>query len=68
MSNVRRLGFRTVRAEADAPRRVRRNGLALRPMPHGGRGIRDGCRGRNEDERCKRASHLPITVNVSVAV
>jgi hypothetical protein len=33
-----------------------------------GRSNRDGCRGRTEDERKERASHLPITVNVSVAV
>ena len=33
-----------------------------------GRGTRDGCRGRTENERHERASHLPITVNVSVAV
>jgi hypothetical protein len=33
-----------------------------------GRGTRDGCRGHSDDERCQRASHLPITVNVSVAV
>ena len=33
-----------------------------------GRGTRDGCRGRSDDERQECASHLPITVNVSVAV
>jgi hypothetical protein len=33
-----------------------------------GRGTRDGCRGHSEDERKERASHLPITVKVSVAV
>ena len=33
-----------------------------------GRGTRNGCRGHTEDEREERASHLPITVNVSVAV
>jgi hypothetical protein len=33
-----------------------------------GRGTRDGCRGRCENERHERTSHLPITVNVSVAV
>ena len=38
------------------------------PDPRTGRGTRDGCRGRTEDEREERASHLPITVNVSVAV
>ncbi len=32
-SSVRRLGFRTVTAAVDAPRRVRRSGVALRPMP-----------------------------------
>jgi hypothetical protein len=33
-----------------------------------GRGTRNGCRGRSEDNRCERASHRPIAVNVSVAV
>ena len=33
-----------------------------------GRGTRDGCRGRSEDERYEGTPHLPITVNVSVAV
>ena len=27
-----------------------------------GRGTRDGCRGRHENQRCERASHRPITV------
>ncbi len=38
------------------------------PDAPAGRGTRDGCRGRCEDERYERASHLPITVKVSVAV
>ncbi len=38
------------------------------PDAPAGCGTRDGCRSRCEDERCERASHLPITVNVSVAV
>jgi len=33
-----------------------------------GRGTRDGCRGHNESQYRKCRSHLPITVNVSVAV
>jgi len=38
------------------------------PDARAGRGTRCGCRGRYENERCERASHLPITVKVSVAV
>ena len=38
------------------------------PDAAAGRGTRDGCRGRSDDERQECASHLPITVNVSVAV
>jgi hypothetical protein len=38
------------------------------PDTAAGRGTRNGCRGRRENERYERASHLPITVNVSVAV
>ncbi len=38
------------------------------PDATAGRGTRDGCRGRYEDQYRERASHLPITVNVSVAV
>ncbi len=38
------------------------------PDARAGRGTRNGCRGRYENERCERASHLPITVKVSVAV
>jgi hypothetical protein len=33
-----------------------------------GRGTRDGCRGCSENERYEHGSHLPTTVNVSVAV
>jgi len=38
------------------------------PDAPAGRGTRDGCRGRSEDERYEGTPHLPITVNVSVAV
>ena len=37
------------------------------PDAAAGRGTREGCRGRSEDERHQRASHRPITVKVSVA-
>jgi hypothetical protein len=59
------------------PHRDRRRGCAAKRQPQracaeadpaAGRGTWDGCRGRTEDQRKERASHLPITVNVSVAV
>ena len=50
-----------------APQRQAERACAERDAA-AGRGTRDGCRGRSEDERQKGRPHLPITVNVSVAV
>jgi hypothetical protein len=38
------------------------------PDAAAGRGTREGCRGRNDDDRREEASHRPIAVKVSVAV
>jgi hypothetical protein len=38
------------------------------PDAAAGRGTRDGCRGRAENQCCECEPHLPITVKVSVAV
>ncbi len=64
----RRPGFRTVIAAVEASRSVNRSGLALRPMPRPAAAPGMDAAGRTEDQRDERAFHLPITVNVSVAV
>jgi hypothetical protein len=55
------------RRDRPAPERQAQRGRAEPDAP-AGRGTRDGCRGRGEKRRRKRASHFPITVNVNVAV
>jgi len=65
------------RAGTGVSHRDRRRGCAAKRQPEracaeadpaAGRSTRDGCRGRTEDQRDERSSHLPITVKVSVAV
>ena len=67
-SNARRPGFRTVIAAADAPLSVRRSGLALSPMPRPAAAPGMDAAAAPRTSRYECASHLPITVNVSVAV
>ena len=80
LDQILHLAPHTLDAQGEAPRipddycsgRRSPQGQAQRaraePDAAAGRGTRDGCRGRCEDQCRERASHLPITVNVSVAV
>src|SRR3954451_20595525 len=70
-------GVHEQRPASRVPQRDRGGGWVLEgdaqragaePDARAGRGTRDGSHGRSEDERQEGAPHLPITVNLSVAV